>query len=45
VHVVEMRGRAYDLVPRDGDVRAEGAYRRVIPASQDAEPTRVERVS
>ena len=39
MHVVEMRGRAQNLIARDVDVCAEGADGRVIPASHDAEPS------
>jgi hypothetical protein len=38
VHVIEVRGRADDLVSRDDDVRGEGPDGRVSPASEEAEP-------
>lgn len=38
MHVVEVRGRADDVLARDDDVCAEGADGWVGPASEDAEP-------
>jgi hypothetical protein len=39
VHVVEVRGRADDVLARDDDVCGEGADGWVGPASEDAEPS------
>ena len=44
MHVIEMGGRANDLLARDDDVCGEGADGWVIPTSQKTKPSTVVRV-